>query len=135
MWSSSPLPLGERVASEASRERAVASLSGVATSLSPALRADPLPQGAQGERGRKKVARSCATAAKVQSALRRADARRAAADLDRASGLQGLAVEVEDLDLVLDHALDENHPVILAPGRALAPVPDLRFRDLGELGP
>src|SRR6266511_6048221 len=56
MWPSSPLPLGEREASEASRERAVASLSGVATSLSPALRADPLPQPAkrpEGERGRK----------------------------------------------------------------------------------
>jgi len=44
---SSPLPLGEREASEASRERAVAAPSGVATSLSPALRADPLPQGEQ----------------------------------------------------------------------------------------
>ena len=45
----SPLPfrplrrLGERVASAASRERAVAPSSGVATSLSPALRADPFP--------------------------------------------------------------------------------------------
>src|SRR6266571_443590 len=60
----SPLPfrplrrLGERVASAASRERAVASRSGIATSLSPALRADPLPQPAkrpEGERGRNKL--------------------------------------------------------------------------------
>src|SRR6266571_7521968 len=59
MWPSSPLPLGEREASEASRERAVASLSNAATSLSPALRADPLPQPAkrpEGERGRKEAA-------------------------------------------------------------------------------
>src|SRR6266487_5697484 len=36
-------PLGKKVASEASRQRAVAALSHATTSLSPALRADPFP--------------------------------------------------------------------------------------------
>src|SRR6266542_6439506 len=63
------------------------------------------------------------------------DPGRAGLELDRASLLERLAVEVEDLKLVLDHALQEQHLAVLAPSRALAPVTDLGFGDRRELGP
>src|SRR5262245_2440349 len=65
--------------------------------------------------------------------LRDADASRAGAGLDRAGALELLAVEAESLDLVFHHTLDEERLAVAAPGRALAPVADLRLRDLGEL--
>src|SRR5262245_31253762 len=59
------------------------------------------------------------------SRLRSADPGRAGIDLDRSRRLEVLAVEAEGHDLLLDHALDEESSVALAPGEPLAPVADL----------
>src|SRR5712691_5409673 len=64
---------------------------------------------------------------------RGADPCRAAAHLERSGGFKLLAVEAQDLDLLLDHALDQEGLAVLAPGRALAPMADLAFGDLAQL--
>ena len=58
----------------------------------------------------------------MDSPLRGPDARRPAAHLERPGGFELLAVEAQDLDFHLDHALDQEGLAVLAPGRALAPM-------------
>ena len=56
------------------------------------------------------------------------NASRARIELDRPGGLEFFAVEAEDHDLLLDHALDQKHAVALTPGETLTPVADLGLR-------
>src|SRR5262249_47602687 len=65
--------------------------------------------------------------------LRRSDGGRAGAELDRSSRLELLAVEIEHHDLFLDHALDQERAVVLAPGKPLTPVADLGFGQRHQL--
>src|SRR5258708_25950928 len=57
--------------------------------------------------------------------LRRSDGGWAGTELDRSGRLELLAVEVEDHDFFLDHALDQEGSVVLAPGETLTPVAGL----------
>src|SRR5258705_3597109 len=57
--------------------------------------------------------------------LRRSDGGWAGTELDRSGRLELLAVEVEDHDFLLDHALDQEGSVVLAPGETLTPVAGL----------
>ena len=66
--------------------------------------------------------------------IRRTKTSAPAAKGNSASCLEAVTVKAEYLQILLDHALDHNGLVIFAPGRALAPMADLSFIDLGELG-
>src|SRR6516162_254252 len=63
----------------------------------------------------------------------RSDAGRPRIELDRPSGLELFAVEAEDHDLLLDHALDQKRAVALAPGETLTPVADLGLGQRDQL--